>query len=61
MVTKEDKRVKGWTGGLGLTYAHCGIQNDWPTRTCCTGNSTQNSVMVYVGEESEKEWMYVYV
>ena len=26
-----------------------------------TGNSTQYSVMTYMGKESEKEWMYVYV
>ena len=26
-----------------------------------TGNSTQYSVMAYMGKESKKEWMYVYV
>ena len=26
---------KGWTTGLGLAYAHCGIWNDWPPGTCC--------------------------
>ena len=26
-----------------------------------TGNSTQYSVMTYMGIESEKEWIYVYV
>ena len=26
-----------------------------------TGNSTQYSVMTYVGKESKKEWIYVYV
>ena len=26
-----------------------------------TGNSTQYSVMTYMGKESEKEWIYVYV
>ena len=25
-----------------------------------TGNSTQYSVMIYMGKESKKEWMYVY-
>ena len=25
----------GWTGGLGLAYAHWGICNDWPVETCC--------------------------
>ena len=27
---------------------------------CSTGNSTQYSVMVYMGKESKKEWIYVY-
>ena len=26
-----------------------------------TGNSTQYSVKTYMGKESEKEWIYVYV
>ena len=26
-----------------------------------TGNSTQYSVITYMGEESEEEWIYVYV
>ena len=26
-----------------------------------TGNSTQYSVITYMGKESEKEWMYVHV
>ena len=26
-----------------------------------TGNSTQYSIMAYVGKESEKEWIYVYI
>ena len=26
-----------------------------------TGNSTQYSVMGYIGKESNKEWIYVYV
>ena len=26
-----------------------------------TGNSTQYSVMTYMGKESKKEWIYVYV
>ena len=25
-----------------------------------TGNSTQYSVMTYMGKESKKEWIYVY-
>ena len=26
-----------------------------------TGNSNQYSVMVYMGKESKKEWIYVYL
>ena len=26
-----------------------------------TGNSTKHSVMAYMGKESKKEWIYVYV
>ena len=26
-----------------------------------TGNSTQYSVITYMGKETEKEWIYVYV
>ena len=29
--------------------------------TYSTGNSTQYSVITYMGKESEKEWIYVYV
>ena len=28
---------------------------------CSTGNSTQYFVITYIGKESEKEWIYVYV
>ena len=36
MVTKGDSGWgEGWTGGLGLAYAHCGIWNNWPVGTCC--------------------------
>ena len=28
--------------------------------TDSTGNSTQYSVIIYMGKESEKEWIYVY-
>ena len=26
-----------------------------------TGNSTQYSVIIYMGKESEKEWIWVYI
>ena len=26
---------EGWTGGLGLAYAHRGMWNDWSTGTYC--------------------------
>ena len=51
---------EGWTGGLGLAYAHCGVWNagQWGP---AAQHRTQYSVMVYVGKESEREWMcYMY-
>ena len=49
-------------GGFVLPYAHWGIWNDWPMGTCCAAeNFTQYSVIIFVGKESEREWMCVYV
>ena len=60
-VTKEDIG-EGWTGFGGSAYAHCDIWNDWPGGPAGdTGNSTQYSVIIYMGKESEKEWMCVRV
>ena len=28
---------------------------------CSTGNSVQGSVMIYMGKEPEREWMYLHV
>ena len=60
MVTKRDRWWGGkkWIGGLELAYAYCDIWNGWPAGTCCmygTGNSTQYSVIIYLGKEFEKE------
>ena len=54
---------EGWTWDLGLASTHWGIWNDWPVGTSCksTENSTQFSVIIYVGKESEREWMCVHV
>ena len=59
MVTKRDRRweegwEEGWTGGLGLAYAHGWIWNNWPKGTSSTENSTQCSMIIYTGKESEK-------
>ena len=58
MVTKGD-RV--W-GGDGLEvwdwHVHTtvyGMDGRWGPAVCSTGNSTQYSVMTYMGKESEKE------
>ena len=62
MVIKWNRRGRGRTEGLGMAYAHCGIWSDWPLSTWySTGNSTQYSVIIYMGKESEKEWMCVHV
>ena len=54
----------GWSGGLVLAYAHCGICNYWETGTCCIaqGTLTKNSMIIYMGKKHEKkEWIcYMY-
>ena len=61
------RRQVGWgmagTGDLKLAHAHC-ILNAWPMGTCSTTQRTlrnRYSVIIYMGKESEKEWMCVYV
>ena len=51
-----------WIRSLGLSYTHCGIWNDLPRDlSYSTGNSTQYSVIIYVGKESEKNaCVYMY-
>ena len=46
MVSKGDRRGEGWTGGLGLAYAHCGIWNDWPTGNCCIAQESLQNLYV---------------
>ena len=59
--TETDSWLPKGTGGRGgLVYAHCGIWNDWPNGTCSIAeNSTQYSVIIYVGKKSERRDMYV--
>ena len=38
-------RKSRWTGGLGLTHAHCGVWNDWPTGTCCIEQGTPPNIL----------------
>ena len=54
---------KGWTGSLGWADANYYLQNGSTKKDLLysTGNSTQYSVMTYMGKESNKEWIYVYV
>ena len=44
----------GYIRRLGLTYTHCYIQNK-EGLLHSTGNSTQYSIIVYMGKETEKE------
>ena len=37
MVTKGTDAGEGWTGGLSLAQAHCGMWNDWVAGTYCIG------------------------
>ena len=57
----------GWGGGINweigidiytLLYINYITNKDL---LYSTGNSTQCSVMTYMGKESKKEWIYVYV
>ena len=56
MVTKGDRLQEGCTGSLGLAYSHCGV---WcghrGTALYSTVNSTQYSLIISVGKESERE------
>ena len=36
---------KGWTGDLGLAYAHCGTWNGWPVGTCCVAQGTLPNIL----------------
>ena len=39
-LSRGDSCGEGWTGGLGLAYAHCGIWNIWPMRICYIAQRT---------------------
>jgi len=46
MVSKGEKvGARGWTGGLGLTYAHCDIRNDWPMGACCIAQKILHNIL----------------
>ena len=61
MVTKGDRCRGQMDWGLGLAYAHRGIWNDWAMGTYCLAQGTLYSVIIYLGKESESEWMYTHV
>ena len=60
MVTRGEKgRGINWEIGIDvytLLYIKYITNKDL---LCSTGNSTQYSVMTYMGKESKKEWIYV--
>ena len=61
MSTKGDRLCGGMYWSLGLAYAHYYMCNGWSTGTCYIAQeTTQYSVMTYVGKESEKEWICVH-
>ena len=52
---------KDWEFGISRsTLVHIGWINN-KVLLYSTGNSTLYSVMAYMGKESKKEWLYVYV
>ena len=38
-------RGEGWTGGLGLVYAPCGMCSEWPKETCCPAQRTLPNIL----------------
>ena len=50
-----------WEGGLGTyTQQHTKLMSDKDLPSS-TGKSAQYSVIAYMGKESEKEWIYMYM
>ena len=49
-----------WTGDWHMNTEVCGMIGQWGPASS-TEHSTQYSVVIYVGKESEREWMYVHV
>ena len=47
-----------WEAGIDI-YSLLGISNKDPPYS--TGKSTKYCVITYMGKESEKEWIYVYI
>ena len=60
-------KVGGWGGRDGLRvwdwHVHTEVMELLANRVLqhSTGNSTQYSVIIYVGKESEREWMCLHV
>ena len=54
---------RGWTGDLGLAYAHGGTWNDWPMGTCCIAQRTLPNVLwssMWVKKLKKKGFVSVY-
>ena len=56
-----DGGVMNWEIGIDIYTLLCIKQVTSKNPLYSTGNSTQYSVMTYMGKESKKEWIYVYV
>ena len=52
---------RGWGGGgvLGMAYAHSGIWNDWPMRTCCTARGILPNILVSSRNLKENGCVYM--
>ena len=50
-----------WEIGIDIYTLICIKWITYKNLLYSTGNSTQYSVMTYMGKESKKEWIYVYV
>ena len=60
---KETSRRWEWTEGLGLAYVHYvyGMTGQWGDMMYCRETSTQCSVIICMGKESEREWICIHV
>ena len=63
--TLKTKGAGGGRDGLGIGIGICTLRYIELLADgdllYSTGNSTQYSVIIYMGKEAEKEWMYVYI
>ena len=63
MVIKGEQWGEGYLKSLELAYKYYCIEKEITNKDllCITGNPTQYSVITFMGKESEKEQIHVYI